>query len=90
MATIYHAPDARPIRLTHFTPLSRAHWCWSFMRPEVSLSGLQPTITGEIVDTGAGTTAWGHVRGTPDFETREQADAWAERAGFGYDLAEID
>lgn len=90
MATIRHEADARPIRLTHFTPMARECWSWMFFRPVLSLSGLQPTITGEVIDIGAGSTAWEHVKDTPSFQSREAADDWAEQFGFAYDLAEID
>ena len=91
MATIDHGTDARPYKLTHFTPMNRASWHWCFMRPELSLSGPQRMIDGAVVDIGPrGVTAWGHVKGTPSFKTRAELLAWAERERFAYDLAEID
>lgn len=89
MAIIRHAENARPIRLAHFTPAARHCWCWMFLRPVLSLSGIQQTITGEAVDIGAGSTAWESVKGAPVFETREAAGEWADAAGFRYDVTEV-
>ena len=88
MATIQHGADA-PVRLVHFTPANRSCWCWMFFRPVLSLSGLQPTIDGQVVNTGHGTTLSEHVRDTPSFATAQDADRWAEENGFVYDTAEV-
>lgn len=59
-------------------------WVW---RREVTLWGVEPTITGEMVDTGNGSTAWAGFRQCKDQDEAERlassmnsdADDFADR-----------
>jgi hypothetical protein len=78
------------IRLVHFTPMSRAHWHWSFFKPLGDpVCGPQRTIDGREVFVTKPTQAWTHVAGTPQFQTPVDADRWADDHAFHYDLCDI-
>lgn len=89
MATIKHDPVNAPVRLIHFTPQTRRCWCWMFVRPVLSLPGLQTTFDGQIVDIGAGSTLSEKLPQTPDFSGPQEADRWAEANRLAYVSAEI-
>jgi hypothetical protein len=87
-----HVSQTRGIvKLTHFTPQSRAHWCWMFFAPVlVLLPGEQRTIFGTVVTDHPGSTVWEGVSGLPKFQTREEALAWCEQTGFCPDSVEVE
>ena len=79
MATTHHNQQHPPMyRVSHFTPQSRPHWCWIIMVTWLSLSGRQPTITGETADVGKGITLWCVLPGAPSFASQAEAARWAE------------
>jgi len=79
MSTTYHDQKNPPeYRITHFTPQSRAHWCWIVTIPCITLSGVQDTITGQRVNVGPGMTMRSGLAGAPSFQTRDAAIHWAE------------
>ena len=79
MATIHHSPKNPPCyKVSHFTPRLRPLWRWIITVPIITLSEDQPTITGEIINIGNGTTMWSGLPGAPSFATRAEAVRWAQ------------
>ncbi len=86
----YHNQTRPPVyKVTHFTPLRKDCWRWLVMIPLISLSGPQPTIASQIVDTGQGTTMWTGLAGAPSFETRADTMHWTDLMCLPNVVAEI-
>ena len=92
LSTTTRHNEQRPAvyKVSHFTPAARSCWCWMVFVPLVSVRGMQPTITGHTVDTGAGTTMWTGLAGAPHFDDREQALRWTELMSLPNVVVELD
>ena len=91
MGTTYHNEQNPAIyNVIHFTPTLKTCWRWVIVIPAITLTGLQPSITGEMVNVGrTGITAWTGLPGAPSFDTRDAAIRWTELMGLPNVIAEI-